>query len=104
VRGEQFREKKHMTYRLVSRIPALLAQGLFVCPNEVPVGGKQVGRAVKHRGQDHVGGDEVVEAAPRAGDLVFGRFGREGLEAEHGADVLFAFVGGEVGPDLWVDG
>jgi hypothetical protein len=39
-----------------------------------------------------VRGDEVVEPVQGARDLVLGRLGRLGLQAENGPDVLLALV------------
>ena len=66
--------------------------------DEVPVGGKQVVWAMQHARHGHMCRDKVVEPAQGARDLVFGRLGRFGLEAEHGADAFLALVRREVAP------
>jgi hypothetical protein len=85
-------------YRLIPLVAALLSQRLLVDVDEIPVGGKQVGRTMQHAGHGHVRGDEVVEPIQGAGDFVLGRLGRLGLQAEHSPDVLLALVNREIAP------
>lgn len=84
--------------RVGAGVAALVAQGALVREDEVAVPREEVGRVVDRVRLLDVHGDEVVEAAARAGDLARRRLGRRGLQALDGGDVRLALRHRQVGP------